>query len=161
MRDFQYFVLARTLHVMAVVLWIGGVAFVTTVLIPALKRIPNATSRLELFEILEGKFSLQAKIVTLVTGFSGLYMLQLMNAWERYLHLRFWWLHLMTFIWLVFTVILFVAEPWFLHRWFHERAIANGDRAFNLLHMLHIVLLTLSLLAIFGAVAGAHGLQFF
>ncbi len=37
MQDFQYFVLARTFHVLGVVLWIGGVAFVTTVLIPALK----------------------------------------------------------------------------------------------------------------------------
>ena len=161
MRDFQYFVLARTLHVMAVVLWIGGVAFVTTVLIPSLKRIPNSRNRLELFELLEGKFSLEAKIVTLVTGLSGLYMLQVMNAWGRYLHVQFWWLHLMTFIWLVFTVVLFVAEPWFLHRWFHATALANGDRAFNLLHIMHIILLALSLLAVFGAVAGAHGLQFF
>jgi uncharacterized membrane protein len=161
MQDFQYFILARTFHVLGVVLWIGGVAFVTTVLIPALKKITDSHNRLELFEKLEGKFSLQAKIVTLVTGLSGLYMLNVLHAWERYLHVQFWWMHLMTLIWLIFTVILFVAEPLFLHRWFHEQATANGDKAFRLLHLMHIILLALSLLAIFGAMAGAHGFQFF
>ena len=38
MDDFVYFGLARALHVMGVVLWIGGVAFVTTVLIPSLRK---------------------------------------------------------------------------------------------------------------------------
>jgi uncharacterized membrane protein len=47
MQDFQYFVFARTLHVLGVVLWIGGVAFVTTVLIPSLKRIADSKNRLE------------------------------------------------------------------------------------------------------------------
>lgn len=161
MQDFNYFVLARTLHVLGVVLWIGGVAFVTTVLIPSLKRITDANNRLELFEKLEGKFAFQAKMVTLITGFSGLYMLEVMNAWERYRHLQFWWMHLMTLIWLIFIVVLFVLEPLFLHRWFHEKATTNSDRAFSLLHIMHIVLLTLSLLAVFGAVAGSHGFQFF
>jgi uncharacterized membrane protein len=80
MQDVQYFVLARTLHVLGVVLWIGGVAFVTTVLFPSLKRIADSKNRLELFEKLEGKFAFQAKIVALITGLSGLYMLKVMNA---------------------------------------------------------------------------------
>ncbi len=33
MENFSYLVLARALHVVGVVLWIGGVAFVTTVLL--------------------------------------------------------------------------------------------------------------------------------
>ena len=33
----EYFTLARVLHVLAVILWIGGVAMVTTVIIPAVK----------------------------------------------------------------------------------------------------------------------------
>ena len=31
--------IARALHVLAVVLWIGGVGFVTTVLLPAVRRL--------------------------------------------------------------------------------------------------------------------------
>jgi peptidoglycan biosynthesis protein MviN/MurJ (putative lipid II flippase) len=88
-------------------------------------------------------------------------MLKVMTAWERYLHMQFWWMHLMTLIWLIFTILLFIIEPLFLHRLFHEKATTNGNKAFNLLHIMHIFLLMLSLLAVFGAVAGSHGFQFF
>ena len=160
MEDFNYFVLARALHVIGVVLWIGGVGFVTTVLIPSLKKTTDSVNKLELFEQLEGKFAFQAKFVTLMTGFSGFYMLHVLKAWDRYQHWQFWWVHLMTLIWLLFTVVLFVLEPLFLHRRFHEQAMKNADDAFSLLHRMHKVLLTLSLLAVLGAVLGAHGFQF-
>ena len=160
METSDYFILARTLHVLGVVLWIGGVAFVTTVLIPSLIKMTNSDNRLALFEELEGKFAFQARIVTLITGLSGYYMLDVMNAWERYQHLQFWWMHLMTFIWFVFTLVLFVLEPLVLHRWFRTQAMKNSEKAFALLHRMHKILLTLSLIAIFGAVAGSHGLQF-
>ncbi|MDI1231747.1 MAG: hypothetical protein PSU93_11410 [Methylobacter sp.] len=83
-----------------------------------------------------------------------------MNAWDRYQHMQFWWMHLMTFIWVVFTVVLFVLEPLVLHRWFRDQAIKNSENAFAWLHGFHKALLGLSMLAIFGAVAGAHGFQF-
>lgn len=160
MNDFDFFVLARALHVFGVVMWIGGVAFVTTVLIPSLRRVSNVENRLELFEQLEGRFSLQAKITTVITGVSGYYMLDVMNAWERYLYPQFWWMHLMTFVWGIFTLVLFVLEPLVLHRWFHQQAHKDSEKAFIWLHRMHKVLLTLSLIAIIGAAAGAHGYQF-
>ena len=84
-------------------------------------------------------------------------MLETMNAWDRYLHAQFWWMHLMTFVWIIFTVVLFVLEPLFLHRWFKEQATKDSEYAFAWLHRMHIVLLSLSLLAVIGAVAGTHG----
>jgi hypothetical protein len=113
-----------------------------------------------LFEQLEGKFAFQARIVTLITGVSGYYMLDYMNAWERYQQLQFWWMHLMTFIWAIFTLVLFLLEPLVLHRWFREQATIDSDNAFAWLHRMHKVLLILSLLAVLGAVAGSHGFQF-
>src|SRR5262245_47690839 len=41
---------ARVLHVLGVVLWIGGVALVTTVLLPATRRMKTPAERIELFE---------------------------------------------------------------------------------------------------------------
>lgn len=160
MKNFDLFILARSLHIAAVVIWIGGVAFVTSVLIPSLKKIENPQSRLELFEQLEGKFAFQAKITTLITGISGVYMLEFMNAWDRYLQFQFWWLHLMTLVWSIFTLVLFVFEPLFLHRWFREQALKNSEKIFARLHRMHKILLTLSLIAVMGAVAGANGFQF-
>ena len=149
--------LARVLHVIGVVLWIGGVAFVTTVVIPTLRRAPSGEERLRLFESMESRFSVQARGVTLVTGIAGFYMIQGLNGWGRYLEPSFWWVHLMTVVWLVFTLVLFVLEPLFLHRWFKEAAERDSDRAFRILHRFHVLLLTVSLIAIAGAVAGVRG----
>jgi uncharacterized membrane protein len=161
MDEFVYFGLARALHVVGVVLWIGGVAFVTTTLIPSLRKMPEPDQRLALFEQLEGKFAFQARIVTLITGLTGFYMLDYLQAWDRYQQLQFWWIHLMTLIWLIFTLVLFVLEPLVLHRRFKAMATENSDRAFTLLHRMHKVLLALSLITVFGTVAGVHGLLVF
>ena len=37
--------IARALHVLAVVRWIGGVAFVTTVLLPGIRRLETSAAR--------------------------------------------------------------------------------------------------------------------
>jgi uncharacterized membrane protein len=158
MENFTYFALARALHVVGVVLWIGGVAFVTTTLIPSLRGMADADQRLSLFEQLEGKFAFQAKLVTLMTGLTGFYMLGYMGAWDRYQQVQFWWIHLMTLVWFIFTIVLFVLEPLFLHRRFNQMATENSDKAFSLLHRMHMILLALSLATVFVTVAGVHGL---
>jgi len=157
MGEFGGFVLARALHVLGVVMWIGGVAFVTTVLIPALRRIDPPGARLDLFEQLEGRFAWQARLTTLLTGLSGFYMLHFLHAWDRYQQSQFWWVHLMTTVWVIFTLVLFVLEPLFLHRRFHELAISDNGRAFRLVQRMHVLLLSLSLFAVAAAVVGAHG----
>ena len=55
MDKFTYFGLARAVHVVGVVLWIGGVAFVTTTLIPSIRNMSDTDQRLTLFERLEGR----------------------------------------------------------------------------------------------------------
>jgi uncharacterized membrane protein len=160
MENYSLFVIARAVHVVSVVMWIGGVYFVTTVLIPKLRCEKDHQIRLEQFESVERRFALQAKFITVIAGLSGFYMVHFLNAWERFYYIQFWWLQLMSFVWLVFTVVLFILEPLVLHRWFHKNAETNSDRTFALLHNFHKVILTLSLVAVFGAVAGSHGFQF-
>ena len=150
-------VLARALHVLSIVLWIGGVAFVTTVLLPAIRKLPADARRIELFEQLEGRFALQARVTTVLAGATGLYQVHAMQAWSRYLDPAFWWMHLMTFVWLAFTLVLFVLEPLFLHRWFAAAARRDPERALRVVQGMHWVLLSLSLLAVVGAVAGSRG----
>lgn len=153
--------IARILHILGVVFWIGGVAMVTTVILPAVRKMKSKEERLETFERIEGRFALQAKVFTLLTGLSGFYMLYELNAWGRYLDATFWWVHAMTFVWLLFTLILFVLEPFVLHRLFRKKAMEDPERTFKWVHRAHWVLLLLSLVTILGAVAGSHGLYFF
>lgn len=153
--------LARVIHVVAVVLWIGGVAMVTTVIFPAVKRMSSREDQIKTFEQIEGGFAAQARITTLLTGLTGFYMLYRMDAWGRYLDYRYWWIHAMTLVWIFFTLMLFVLEPFVLHKVFKKKVAENPERTFKFMHRLHWVLLILSLITIIGAVAGGHGWYFF
>ncbi len=150
-------VLARVVHVLGVVLWIGGVAFVTTVLLPGMKKLATPDERVALFERMESGFAWQARLTTVVTGASGFYMLHVLDAWERFSDPSYWWLHAMSAIWLIFTVMLFVLEPLVLHKLFERRARANPEGTLAMIQRLHWVLLTASLITVAGAVAGVHG----
>jgi uncharacterized membrane protein len=154
-------VLVRALHVLAVVLWIGGVAMVTTVVLPAARRLPTAAERLAFFEAIERRFAWQARVTTLIAGASGFYMVARMDLWLGFLSLDYWWLDAMVAVWLLFTVVLFLAEPLFLDRWLRERALRAPEATFALIQQSHWILLILSLITIFGAVAGSHDLSFF
>lgn len=153
----EYFTLARVLHVIAVILWIGGVAMVTTVIIPSVKRLKSKEEQIKTFEEIEGRFAIQAKITTLITGVTGFYMLYVLNAWDRYLDYRFWWLHAMTLVWIIFSLVLYVLEPLVLHRLFKSQAQKDPVKTFSIMHKFHWVLLVLSLITTAGAVAGVHG----
>lgn len=153
----EIFSFARVLHVVAVILWIGGVAMVTTVLIPAIKKMKSKEDQIKTFETIEGKFALQAKVTTLVTGLTGFYMLYELNAWNRYLDYKFWWIHAMTLVWIIFTSILFVLEPLVLDKKFKKYAHEYPEKTFGIIHRMHWILLLISLITTAGAVAGSHG----
>ena len=154
-------VFARVRHVLGVVLWIGGVSLVTTVLLPATRRLKTAKERIEFFETVERGFAWQARITTLLTGLTGLYLIYKMNLWQRFLHVEYWWMHAMVLVWLLFTLMLFVLEPLFLHRRFIERARRDPDGTFALVTRMHWILLILSLITVAAAVAGSHGYLLF
>ena len=153
-------IVARALHILGVVLWIGGVAFVTTVLLPSVRRLKSPAERVAFFEAIEGRFAWQARVTTLLVGATGFHLVQAWNLWDRFASASYWWMHAMVAVWAVFTVMLFVAEPLFLHRWFRERAQRDPEGTFHRIERLHWVLLTISLVTVVGAVAGAHGWMF-
>ena len=149
--------LARALHVLAVVLWIGGVAFVTTVLLPAVRDLHAAAERVIFFETVERRFGNQARVTTVLAGLSGFYMVVRLDLWDRFLSVAYWWMHAMVAVWLLFTFMLFVAEPLFLDRWLLARAKTRPEATFGLIERLHRILLALSLITLIGAVLGSHG----
>lgn len=152
--------IARMIHIVAIVCWIGGVAFVTTVVIPSVRRLPPG-ERLTAFHRIEGRFAPQARIWVVLAGASGLWMIHRGEMWDRFGDPHFWWMHAMVCVWSLFFLILFVVEPLILRRRFDDWAGRSPDRAFTRLHRLHIVLLVLSLITVIGAVAGSRGLSLF
>ena len=155
------FAVARVLHVLAVVLWIGGVGMVTTVLLPSIRGLYPPAQRFAAFHALEARFARQARITTAIAGASGFYMVWRLAAWDRFHTPGFWWMHAMVMTWLVFTLMLFVIEPLFLERLLSRRAAVAPEATFRLVERLHRGLLGLSLLTVAGAVAGSLGLDLF
>jgi len=154
-------IFARALHVLAVVTWIGGVAMATTVVIPAVRRGDLGIDRLQAFQAIEHRFVRQARTAVIIVGLTGLYMLWRLDLWDRFQAATFWWMHAMVCVWLLFAFVLFVAEPFILHRRFRRWATEQPSIAFAWLHRAHWVLLALALITILGAVAGSHGRSFF
>ena len=130
---------------------------VTTVILPAVRRFDSAKDKIAFFEKVENRFAWQAKLTTLITMISGVYMLYATDGWDRYLDPAHWWLHAMTIIWILFTVVLFILEPLILHKWYKKKAAENPEKTFAVIQRFHWILLTISLITISAAVAGSHG----
>jgi uncharacterized membrane protein len=152
---------AHILHVLAVVVWIGGVGMVTTVLLPAIRTDYPAVQRFQVFHAMESRFAWQARLSTLVAGLTGFYMTWRLDAWDRFQSASFWWMHAMVLTWFVFTAMLFVIEPLFLERYLQRQAAIAPKATYLRVEWLHRVLLVLSLLTVAGAVAGSIGVNLF
>lgn len=154
------FIVARVIHVISIVLWIGGVAMVTLVLLPAIKRLIEPEQRIDFFEKIEGSFAWQSRVTTVFAGASGFYMLFQTGGWQRLSVEGGGWLHLMIFTWLLFTIMLFVLEPLVLHRLIKSKAQRDPEGTFRMISRLHYLLLTISLITVGWAVAASHGFIF-
>ena len=128
--------LIRAIHVLALVHWIGGLAVVTTIVLPHARGLPNAKDAVASFEAFERRFAFQARISILLVGL---------------------WLDLIVVVWMLFALMIYVLEPLAIHRLFHEFALRNKDRAFTVAIELHAVAFIISAFAIGAGVLGAHG----
>ena len=153
---FDDFAIARVLHVAAIVGWIGGVWFVTFVVMPAIRKTEAPDKRLKAFHRIEQGFSAQAKAWVLLAGASGSWLTWRGDMWGRFAEQGYWWMHAMLTLWLAFFVMLFIAEPLFLHR--RMAHSQTPERDFRLMVRVHQVLSVAALLTTLGAMAGAHGI---
>src|SRR5262249_61903105 len=94
----------RALHVLSIVLWIGGGGFVTTVLLPGVRRLKAPHERIALFDAIERRFAWQARIWTVVSGLTGLYMLAGLDLWDRFRTAAYWRMPAMIAVWVCVAV---------------------------------------------------------
>lgn len=147
--------IALAVHVISVIWWIGGLAMVTTVLLPGLRRgfHPDVGSALA---YIEAHFAPQARVAVLLVGISGVYMLARLHAWHWLRMGQFWWLDAMLGYWFLFALMLFVLEPLGAHRWMRRQAALDGTRL-QRMQRVHVLMLLLGLAIVLGAVMGNHG----
>ena len=145
----------------SVVIWIGGVAMATTVALSAVRQGDLGSDKLQAFQAIERRFAWQARTAIIVVGLTGFYMTWRLDLWDRFRTASFWWMHAMVCLWLLFAFVLFIAEPFILHRHFRCQATARPEVTFAWLHRAHWLLLALSVVTILGAVAGSQGWSIF
>ncbi|MDE3207881.1 MAG: hypothetical protein KGL58_03455, partial [Pseudomonadota bacterium] len=73
-----------------------------------------------------------------------------------YVHMRFWWVHLMILIWLVFTILAFIGEP-LIHQRIVKMIEDNPVLAWHRLRTAHILIWLTLLTTVLCAVGGAQG----
>lgn len=134
------------IHVLSVVWWIGGVFTVTTSLLPLFNHLP-ADDRIQWIKRFEGRFANQARIAVLLAGITGFWMYTLVPGEIAHT----WWIGLMMLVWVLFAIMLFIAEPLRLPA---KLGVIQNPRKFL---AIHAVLLVLALAAIVGGVIGARG----
>jgi hypothetical protein len=66
-------------------------------------------------DAIERRFAWQSRITTIFAGFTGLDMLVRLDLWHRFLFASCWSMHATVAVYLLSTVMLFVAEPLILH----------------------------------------------
>lgn len=143
-------------HVLGVVWWVGGLAFVTLVVLPELRRDPK--DAIERFHNVERRFAPQVRTAVLLVGLSGFWMLYRLNLWHVIVMPSFWWLGAMVALWVLFFLMLFVLGPTrVLRRVMSGPIDQNVSVRLARMHYLHVLLLIIALIVVAGGLAGSHG----
>ncbi len=148
--------IAIGLHVLGVVWWIGGLAFVTFVFLPLLRK-GELGGPQAVFPLIEGRFAPQVKTALILVGATGLYMLWRMDMWGKFGSWHYWWLWLMVIYWCWFALMLFVLGPSGMLKRMMKGSGNDQQKAWKRLHIVHGVLLTIGLIIVFAAIANVSG----
>lgn len=153
--DMSDLAIAIAIHLLAIVWWIGGLAFVTAVFLPAVRAGLGGDPR-ESFHQIESRFAPQARIAVLLAGASGGYLLWRLHAWSWLGQAAYWWLDAMIAFWALFMLLLFVLEPAGVlkHMMANTQSPAQGWKR---MQGFHTLMLVIALVIVAGAAAGSHG----
>ena len=155
------FTLIHIIHLLTVIIWIGGLSFITIIVIPMLIRWDDPLQKAITFQSIEHRFAPIARIYNIITGVTGFVMVYLTGWYKLYHTAKGLPLLIMTLIWLVWFVMLFGLEPLIVKKML-DRMIKSGvkmeiEAVFARMNRMHWVLLTISLVASVAGIVFAHG----
>ena len=143
------YVIALTIHVLSVVVWIGGVSFVTLVTFPMILRMDKSLEMVLMFQGVEHRFGKIAKVMVILAGLSGFYLI-----YEKGLSLGVW---IMIVVWAFYASLLFGLEKMIFKKLFSKPdQQADMKKVFNLLQTFHWIVLGLSFMAIGAGIWAGH-----
>ncbi|MEK6742787.1 MAG: hypothetical protein AABZ15_04225 [Nitrospirota bacterium] len=143
------------IHVVGVIIWIGGVAFVTMVIFPMMYRTEGSLEKALLFQGVEHRFSAIVRWLIAVVGGTGFYLLSAKHGLSILSAQRGLGIVSMLFVWTFYTAVLLLEKKIF-GKLFADPEKTDMDRALKMINAMHWVLLTLSFTAVAGGIWFAH-----
>lgn len=151
------YLIALMVHVLSIVIWIGGVAFVTMIVFPMIQRTQGSLEQVMMFQGVEHRFSRIAKWMIGASGITGIYMI-----YEKGLPfltsssaIHVW---LMIIVWAFYASLIFFLEKLLFKRLFRKPSgeQLETSEVFFRLQVFHWIVLVLSFSAIVAGVWGGH-----
>lgn len=147
--------LLTALHVVVVVLWIGGVAFVTVIIFPMLLKMEDSLEKALMFQRIEGRFARHARVYVVLAGISGFALLYLTERFGDLFTADGVGITVMLVVWVVFALVL-AFERKIFQILFDRPEKIGPEKVFFRLSVFHWVVLALSLLAVAAGVWEGH-----
>lgn len=151
--------LLTALHVTIVVLWIGGVAFVTIIIFPMLLEMGDSLEKVLMFQRVESVFAKQARYYAWIAGITGFLLLYLKGMHTLLFTQNTVGVSIMLIAWAFYTFVL-TFEKRIFKIIFSDPGKYDPTKIFVLLARFHWIILGVSLGAVFFGVWAGHGGHF-
>ncbi len=143
------------IHVIGVIIWIGGVTFVTTVIFPMMYKTEGSLEKALLFQRVEHRFSAMVKWLLTIVGLTGFILLSAKYSFALLSTREGFGVLIMLSAWSFYAVILLFERKIFA-KIFSAPEKINMNRALKLINGMHWVILSLSFLAVAAGVWFGH-----
>jgi uncharacterized membrane protein len=144
------------IHVICVIVWIGGVSFVTTVIFPMMYRTEGSLEKALLFQGVEHRFAAIVKWLIGIVGVTGFWLLSAKYGFAVLAEPRGIGIVIMIFAWALYTTVL-LSERRIFGRIFADPEKIDMNKALRMINVMHWFLLTVSYSAVAGGVWFGHG----
>jgi uncharacterized membrane protein len=148
------------LHVTTMVLWIGGVAFVTIIIFPMLLGMEDSFEKVLMFQRVENKFARHARYYAGIAGITGGILLSMTGQYKELFTRNTVGVSFMLIVWFFYTLVL-IFEKKVFGVLFSDPKKLDASEIFVRLNVFHWAILGLSLAAVFIGVWSGHGGSFF
>jgi uncharacterized membrane protein len=142
-------------HVLSVVIWIGGVAFVTSIVFPVLTHMEDSMAKVTFFMGFEKRFQILAKIFLVIVGATGILLFWERGAFASLTGDEPALLGYKVFVWLTYAILLFGGEKRLMETLVPQKT--PPEKAFRRLSIFHWVVLILSLIAVVAGIRLVRG----
>jgi len=143
------------IHVVGVVIWIGGVTFVTLIVFPMIMRMEGSLEKIIFFQGVEHRFAKIAKATVAIVGLTGLALVHLGGQWDLLFTAKGIGPTIMLIVWTLYVLIL-LGEAKLFKIIFKGEAQRDTKKIFWRLTVFHWFIMGISLLAVFVGALTAH-----